>query len=414
MKIKSLFSRLGPGLLFAAAAVGTSHLVQSTRAGADYGFGLLLIIFLIAMLKYPAIRFGQDYSVATNTTLIHSYVSVGWPVTLVYSLIVLISMSFVVAALTLVTSGLLNASLGMNIPGMTVPIGIILFTGLLLLLGKYRLLEKINKILIPLLALLIIVVTVMLTLKTNWSTVNWALPTLTAVTLMYVVQIAGWLLTPMEGAVLMSLWTLAKAEGKPIDAKVTRFDFNLGYWISLILAFCFVVIGASVLYGSDQALPTRGGGFAVRLITVFSDTLGSFGAGAWAFPAVAIITLTTMYTTLLTAIDGYARNAATLVNIIKPDVFKRSFEYCIVLVCGSAIAVLALFMKSFTTFIDLVGALTFILGPVYAILNHRAMFFSDEVPNEHRPGNLMKVWSLIGIVVMLAVAIVYVYLRWVR
>jgi hypothetical protein len=29
--------RLGPGLLFAAAAIGVSHLVQSTRAGALYG-----------------------------------------------------------------------------------------------------------------------------------------------------------------------------------------------------------------------------------------------------------------------------------------------------------------------------------------------------------------------------------------
>ena len=33
--------RLGPGLLFAGAAIGVSHLVQSTRAGADFGFGLL-------------------------------------------------------------------------------------------------------------------------------------------------------------------------------------------------------------------------------------------------------------------------------------------------------------------------------------------------------------------------------------
>ena len=35
--IKKLKS-LGPGLLFAGAAIGVSHLVQSTRAGADFGF----------------------------------------------------------------------------------------------------------------------------------------------------------------------------------------------------------------------------------------------------------------------------------------------------------------------------------------------------------------------------------------
>lgn len=32
---------IGPGLIWAGAAVGVSHLVQSTRAGADYGFQLL-------------------------------------------------------------------------------------------------------------------------------------------------------------------------------------------------------------------------------------------------------------------------------------------------------------------------------------------------------------------------------------
>ena len=32
---------IGPGLLFAGSAVGVSHLVQSTRAGALYGLGLV-------------------------------------------------------------------------------------------------------------------------------------------------------------------------------------------------------------------------------------------------------------------------------------------------------------------------------------------------------------------------------------
>ena len=36
-------SKLGPGLLFAGAAIGVSHLVQSTRAGADFGLSLIHI-----------------------------------------------------------------------------------------------------------------------------------------------------------------------------------------------------------------------------------------------------------------------------------------------------------------------------------------------------------------------------------
>ena len=32
---------LGPGILFASTAIGVSHLVQSTKAGALFGFGLI-------------------------------------------------------------------------------------------------------------------------------------------------------------------------------------------------------------------------------------------------------------------------------------------------------------------------------------------------------------------------------------
>jgi Mn2+/Fe2+ NRAMP family transporter len=45
--------KLGPGLLFAGAALGVSHLVQSTRAGADFGFGLIWALVLIHIVKYP-------------------------------------------------------------------------------------------------------------------------------------------------------------------------------------------------------------------------------------------------------------------------------------------------------------------------------------------------------------------------
>ncbi len=36
-KVSSILKKLGPGLLFAGAAIGVSHLVQSTKAGADFG-----------------------------------------------------------------------------------------------------------------------------------------------------------------------------------------------------------------------------------------------------------------------------------------------------------------------------------------------------------------------------------------
>ena len=68
MNFKKLnwLKHLGPGLLFAGAAIGVSHLVQSTRAGADFGFGLIWALVLIHIIKYPFFQFGPRYATATG------------------------------------------------------------------------------------------------------------------------------------------------------------------------------------------------------------------------------------------------------------------------------------------------------------------------------------------------------------
>jgi len=44
---KSKINALGPGIMMASAAVGGSHLIASTQAGALYGWGALLVFFFV-------------------------------------------------------------------------------------------------------------------------------------------------------------------------------------------------------------------------------------------------------------------------------------------------------------------------------------------------------------------------------
>ena len=69
-KYKSLFKTLGPGLLFASTAIGVSHLVQSTRAGAEYGLIMLVFVLLATIFKYPFFEFGSRYANITGTNLL--------------------------------------------------------------------------------------------------------------------------------------------------------------------------------------------------------------------------------------------------------------------------------------------------------------------------------------------------------
>ena len=84
MKPTSIFKSLGPGLLFAGAAIGVSHLVQSTRAGADFGFGLLWALLLVNICKYPFFQFGPRYAAATGETLLDGYRKLGTGVLIFY------------------------------------------------------------------------------------------------------------------------------------------------------------------------------------------------------------------------------------------------------------------------------------------------------------------------------------------
>ena len=47
IKLNNIIKTIGPGILFAGAAIGGSHLIQSTRAGANYGLDLLGLVLLI-------------------------------------------------------------------------------------------------------------------------------------------------------------------------------------------------------------------------------------------------------------------------------------------------------------------------------------------------------------------------------
>ena len=99
--LNGLLSRLGPGLLYAGAAVGVSHLVQSTRAGGMFGFELIIAIVIIHLIKYPFFEFGPRYTAAMGKNLLHGYKKLGKWAVWVYLTMTLSHMFIIQAAVTL-------------------------------------------------------------------------------------------------------------------------------------------------------------------------------------------------------------------------------------------------------------------------------------------------------------------------
>ena len=103
----SLWKALGPGLLFAGAAVGVSHIVQSTRGGAAFGTAAVLIVVASCLVKWPAFRFGPLYAAATGNSLLTGYRLQGRWVLGLFGLLTALILFTTLAAVTVVTAGLL-------------------------------------------------------------------------------------------------------------------------------------------------------------------------------------------------------------------------------------------------------------------------------------------------------------------
>jgi len=90
--MKFTLKKLGPGLLFAGAAIGVSHLVQSTRAGADFGLGLLWALLLVNLFKYPFFQYGPRYASATGESLLDGYKKMGNGILIAYYILTFATM----------------------------------------------------------------------------------------------------------------------------------------------------------------------------------------------------------------------------------------------------------------------------------------------------------------------------------
>ena len=127
-----------PGLLFAGAAIGVSHLVQSTRAGADFGFSLLWVLILSNIIKYPFFLFGPKYAMATGETLLHGYKKMNTSVLVIYFILSIITMFTIQTAVTIVTAGLAIELFGISSNITTWAVIITVLCLFILIIGRYK------------------------------------------------------------------------------------------------------------------------------------------------------------------------------------------------------------------------------------------------------------------------------------
>ena len=390
---KRILKSLGPGLLFAGAAVGVSHLVQSTRAGADFGFGLLWVLLLATIFKYPFFQFGPRYAAATGETLLDGYKKLGKVVLAISYAISFLTMFIIQAAVTIVTAGL-----AINIFGtfdlFTWSVLITISSMIILLVGKYKLLDGLMKYVILLLTICTLFAVTAALLKNNQAfSFEQVIPKGT-IEITFLIAFLGWMPTSLDISIWQSIWSVEKEKisHQKITPKQAIFDFNVGYIGTIFLAACFLILGALVMHNSEQSFSNKGGVFAGQLIELYTKNLGNF-----AYVFIAIAALTTMFSTTITALDASPRAMSKANELLFPTKIKLNYWFWIVVLSLGTFIILKYFSDNMGLLVKIGTILSFLTAPFYAILNY-ILITGKHTPKEHHPSIYLKVLSIVGII----------------
>lgn len=414
---------LGPGLLFAGSAIGVSHVYQSTRAGAEYGYALVGAVLLANALKYPFFEFGPRYALASGETLLAGYLRLGRWVLGTFLAVTLLTIFTVQAAVTGVTVALVQHAFGWHGPSWAYAAGLLALCALLLLAGRYRALDRTVKAVVVLLSVCTVAALAVAFAHPAAEPVTATVPFRLGdpAALAFLIGLVGWMPAPIDLSVWHSAWALEKRRLEPgFGPRQALFDFRIGYAGTALLAVVFLALGARMLHGQIDAFPESAAAFGTLLIDLYRYTLGG-PAGA----VIALAAVATMFSTTLTVLDAIPRVLAQAVQLLAASEANRVpgtphtprdpadipgtgawYTVFLVLLVTGALSLIRWFAQDLRALVDVATILSFGTAPFFAVANY-ALITGRHTPAEHRPGPLLRAASRLGIAFLVGFGLWY-------
>jgi Mn2+/Fe2+ NRAMP family transporter len=404
-----MFKFLGPGILLAGAAIGGSHLVASTQAGAKYGWSLLGILFLINLFKYPFFLYSKRYTAATGENILQGYLRLGKRYLIMFFILNIFTGFINIAGVSMITGSLAT---NFGITGFSVPIisGFIMFICLLVIvLGGFSMLRSFGTTVVLVLGISTIIALAISIIKgpvaepgfvgtTPWTMASFG----------FIIVFMGWMPAPIDVSVWPSLWMKSQeiVRQKATSMREAMIDFKTGYFGTVFFAFVFLILGKMVMYGSGTELSSQGSVFARQLIDMYSHTIGQ-----WARPIIIIAAFSAMLSTSLTTIDGYPRTLAASTTILFRALRmsgKNLHNIWIIAAVGIGFLIINNFSDRLGDMLALAMIVSFLTAPVFAWLNYKIMF-CDNVPDIFRPKPWLKALSVSGIIFLTGFSLIFLY-----
>jgi Mn2+/Fe2+ NRAMP family transporter len=221
----------------------------------------------------------------------------------------------------------------------------------------------------------------------------------------FLIALMGWMPAPINLSVWYSVWTLEEKKHNPqLDVASSRLDFHVGYWGTTVLAVMFLALGALSMYGRGESTPIQSIPFADRLISLYTANIGG-----WSYPIIALAGFTTMFSTSLTVLDGYARTVINGAEMLIPAIArheKRWYALAVMVTVLGAQGILSFASGNMRALVEFATIISFVTAPILAGLNYWVMT-RDPVPLEYRPSLWEKGMCLIGGLFLLVFTLFY-------
>lgn len=395
---------LGPGILMASAAVGGSHIVSSTQAGALYGWQLAILVLLINLFKYPFFRFGSQYTAENGKNLIEGYAEKGKAYLLVYFVLNIFSAIVNTAGVGILCAAIVASALPSSIAlttGQLTSIIIVIIWGMLLL-GGYRFLDGLSKWIMTALTLATVAAVVIALFQHREYALDFVVTSpWQMAALPFLVSLMGWMPAPIEISTINSLWSVEKRKTVDFNEEDALFDFNVGYIGTAILAFFFLALGALIQYGNGEPVQGASAAYIAQFVSMYASALG-----AWAKPLITFIAFLCIFGTVITVIDGYSRanDEALRLLVGKKGTSQKSLATWMTLTSILGLVIVYGFSGQVAIMLRFAMIASFITTPFFAYLN-----YSLVNNKEHQVKGWLKWLSIAGLIYLFGFAIFFIY-----
>lgn len=405
---------IGPGFIWAAAAIGSGELIIASKVGADYGLVFVWALWLGIWLKYWIQKGILDVTILTGKPIVELWHANAYGrASSWYWLLFFILTATGVAGLLGLSASIMSAL----IPFISVDMWAITLTVILIAIAYFQKYGSFEKTMLLFCAVLAVGVTATASIShpSLSELFAWGIPTTTAAALVFL-SLLGW--GAGSGPDLMlpySWWVTEKGyqnlplnsmSGKSLaehtDANsvvqvrswlnLAKWDTAFGYIAAGLVATVFMAAGTEIL--APRGIHVEGMSALSNLAVIFTETFGGWSFYLFMIPAFAAI-----YSTALGVFDGGRISIAHIIRMLlrKPTVASRDIRgntwYRVTLILFSLVPlVLFLGIKQPVALVITAAVISAVSMPLLAFQVYRSL--TRDIPVIYRPsrfylGNLL-------------------------